>query len=1149
MKKPYYCMWTLFVLGLFLFSEASLAQGKIVGHVKDKKTGEVLIGVNIVILQTSIGVASDIEGEYSLINVPVGTYSVQASSVGFKKVTQTNVIVSKGQTTRLDFELEQAVIEMEAVVVVAERNILHKEISSSQTVFTADQIKETAGINTVQEYLSLQAGITGSTYLNIRGGSARETGTLINGVAFVNSRVGSAESFIPSSSIEQVSLRSGGMTAEYGEFRSGVIDLTAKVGSHTGYHGSFSIKKNQAQLKRFGPSLFDPMNNILRPHLDPDIAFIGVSEAAKKGIISPYEQQQFFYNQSFSGHKYYSTALPTTWQTSIKNKGYDPKTALSAVDLYLIDAWMHTVMPDFDKLNSVIDKLNGQGLAIGNKVTDQNLINLFKNHSLKEGREYDYNFDGGFGGPIPFFSEVLGGMTFYLSNVTARTSFIQPKVQDSDINSTTMLVLNTNVTNSMQLKITGIYNRHNGVSPTRGGDSEVPAIYAGQNLLNAAGVPNGHERGSFLGEDNIQPFVSSGAFGPQYWYYLTDSQNWIQTNYLISANLTHAISPTTFYDATVSYQRTMDDINAIDNRNDEVLYRLGMGGVLPLTEMPYGRRILPINTAVDTVDGFIFDQFYTLPGLGQRFGGKGGCLYDKSTNEQFRAKINFGTQLNKSNLVKTGVELMYMNLDNARYGYWSDIGSAYEYMFKVQPITLSAYIQDEITHEEMVLNVGLRADYYGEVSGLQWPTGRPWDTPALGTPTTDYPNWLPILQAGRSNIWEKWDSLNTAYVAAGETPLYQTVKSHFTLSPRLGLSFPISERTKFYFNYGHFYALPSYSELYFYNVRLGSAKGGLYNFGNPNLKPARTIQYELGIDYNLLDAYLIHVAGYYKDITDEVDVINFRPNINVNYTFRTNGAYRDIKGLEVQITKSVGDIFTGWIKGQYVYASSGRSGRINVYENPVTNANTELTYFYGDPSRPDPVPQVAANFTVKSPADWGYFLGEWRLSVLPDWKQGQIFRYNPRGLDVNNEFRWPSLWLVNLGLSKTVDLKYANATFSLNVRNLLNAKVFTYNYAFAAGLGSATSPSPDFRSYMSSLHLSQYIDTYYDPLRQEKGVNGKTEDAYLYPGYVRQDGTVVNENKVGDFRSANNPVINDPNYDVFVYSNPRSLWFGVTIDF
>ena len=147
-----------------------MAQGKIVGHVKDKTTGEPLIGVNVIILDTYMGAATDLEGDYVIVNVPVGVYSVQASMVGTAKILSTNVVESQNQTTRFDFELEQTALVGEKVVVTAKRDILHKEVSSSQTVINNQQLEEAAGVRTLQDFLSTQAAVTSSDYLNIRAG-------------------------------------------------------------------------------------------------------------------------------------------------------------------------------------------------------------------------------------------------------------------------------------------------------------------------------------------------------------------------------------------------------------------------------------------------------------------------------------------------------------------------------------------------------------------------------------------------------------------------------------------------------------------------------------------------------------------------------------------------------------------------------------------------------------------------------------------------------------------------------------------------------------------------------------------------------------------------------------------------------------------
>ena len=1135
------------------------AQGKIVGHVKDKTTGDPLIGVNIIIENTYLGAATDIDGDYTIVNVPVGQYNLKASMVGATSVLKTNVVVSTDQITRVDFELEQTTIEGQEVVVTAPRDILHKDVSSSQIVVNAQQIDETAGTRTLQEFLNTQAGITDNSYLEIRGGTPGETGTMINGLTFVNARVGKSESFIPTSSIEQVSLKAGGMSAEYGEFRSGLIGVTTKTGTLDGYHGSFSFSRSPAHLKRFGSSLFDPMNNYLRPHLDPTIAFIGVSKAVQDGIISSYQAQQFGQYPSFGGwNNLTGRNIPTSWQQSLK-----PGEEITPVDLYLYDAWMHTVIPDFNKLNSTIKELNAQGLNVGSEVTDQNLINLFKSHANKEDKYGDFNFDGGFGGPIPFFSKGLGNATFYLSNITSRASYYEPVELDYDLQSATLLTLKSNITRSITLKLTGLYGYHKGMNPARAADSEPATLStSGSNNLSPSGVGQvyqGLDRGALMPVDNLALFTSSGSnYGPTYYWYNTMLQPWVQKNILGGIELTHAISASTFYEFTASYQRTIDDINPdlSTMRSNAVL---GYIGPIPLTEMPYGRNILPVGASTDTIANWVYDQYFGVPGLSERFDSKGGVYYDNSLTQQLRLKFDFGSQITKEHFIKAGIEYNYTGLNNNRWSYWPNQGplSMFEYNFSVFPRNLGAFVQDQITFEDMVANIGVRMDYYS-FGNLQWPIGNPWDGDAFAPPNWTPSNYFDILQSGRSLVWEHWNEINAQYVAAGKAPFLQPVATHLVFSPRFGISFPISDKAKFYFNYGHFRSLPPLADMLAYDFRFDTQKGGIYELGNPNLAPSKTIQYELGVDYSMLDQYLIHVAGYYKDVSGDVRAITLDPSSGNGvrpYRYRINDSYRTIQGLELQISKTVGEYITGWLNLQYTYASNGATGKTDIYEDPATNATSG--FYYANPSRPYPVPQIRANINFRTPDKWGYLLGGWNLSLLPNWREGNRFTFNPRGTDggSSNYFFWPNVWIVDLKFSKSFDVGFLKATAYLNINNLFNFKQFMYNDAFYGGNGSAT--GTDYQNYMQSLHLTDYKNSYYDPIREE------TTGAYLYPGYVyTQDVTnpisgvthnkgevVSGEDKVGDMHSSSKPWINSPNADLFSYGTTRSVWMGIKFDF
>ena len=153
-KSSYLIITILVVLVL----SSSLAQGanKIVGKVTDKDTGEPLPGVNVVISVTSLGAATDINGYYFILNVPPGTYTVSASMMGYKKLAIKDVRVEINRTTDVNFKMETTTIAGEEVTVVAEKDNLHIEVSSSQIVTTAETIAEAANVRSLEDFVSKQ---------------------------------------------------------------------------------------------------------------------------------------------------------------------------------------------------------------------------------------------------------------------------------------------------------------------------------------------------------------------------------------------------------------------------------------------------------------------------------------------------------------------------------------------------------------------------------------------------------------------------------------------------------------------------------------------------------------------------------------------------------------------------------------------------------------------------------------------------------------------------------------------------------------------------------------------------------------------------------------------------------------------------------
>ncbi|MCE2436382.1 MAG: carboxypeptidase-like regulatory domain-containing protein, partial [Candidatus Latescibacteria bacterium] len=126
-------MCLLFIISLCLVSQAFAGTtGKVSGVIKDAKSGEVLPGANVVVLGTRLGATTDADGNYFILNVPPGMLEVQASMVGYTKVTQTDVRVKIDQTTKLNFELSEQTLEAAEILVMAERPPVELDLTGSK---------------------------------------------------------------------------------------------------------------------------------------------------------------------------------------------------------------------------------------------------------------------------------------------------------------------------------------------------------------------------------------------------------------------------------------------------------------------------------------------------------------------------------------------------------------------------------------------------------------------------------------------------------------------------------------------------------------------------------------------------------------------------------------------------------------------------------------------------------------------------------------------------------------------------------------------------------------------------------------------------------------------------------------------------------
>jgi outer membrane receptor protein involved in Fe transport len=1071
-------------------------RSRVSGIVHDSGTGAPLVGVNIIIVDTDLGAASDVNGNYIIINVPVGTYSIRASMIGYEAQVLTGVLVSADRITRLDFNLRPTVIQGQEVIVTAPRDELHKEVSNTQLVVDAVELTDATGIREINAFLTKLPGVGESNgYLTIRGGSADQTGVMVNGLSYVNAATGNAESSIPLSAIEQVSLLSGGYNAEYGNFRSGLINITTKTGSEKGYHGTFTYAQDNPHMRRFGDSFYDADGAALQSYLDPAVAFVGTEEAWKD---EPYlrEQHPLFAGWNIAAQNYNIGKTEDQWATPF--------------DYYLLGCWMFMAVPDYDGLANLSDSLKQ---VIGYREVSKEQKKLFAQHHNQE-QSSDWNFDGGFGGPVPFIGHALGNATFYLSHNSKESHYIMPVSRSSDENNTTLLTIKSHPAKKITLTWNSLYKYEIGVSPIR------PA---------SGDYPDASRQGGFMPIDNIKYIHKN----PEYWYDPPFFPILQQRTLMNGLAINQVLSKSTYWELSLSAVQIKDHSPTGNTRD---LTAITYFGPFVVNELPYGKFLDGTNRVTGIFDGdtlsYKYPNYDALPGIAYRFRRKEGDLYDNVRVGQYRAKFDLSSQIGLHNFVKAGFEYNDFDLNHKLWMMWNENAyNVYEFNYHRTPSQTGVYLQDQLNYESIVANIGLRFDYYYGGGG-EWPTGDPFAeevfTPQSYAADSVLFNYL---EQGKSYIWDTWeryDSLHPGFL--------QPIKNHYALSPRIGISFPVTENAKFYFNYGHFRSNPPYYSMYLYRYRY--TKNGLYDMSNPNLEPPRTISYELGLAMTLLRRSILKLSWYSKDVTGQHgDVTYQNASGSINYDTWANNEYQDIQGIEVNLSKNDNGWLTGWINYNYMMKKTGLTGRELYKDIPISN---EDAYYADEETRSLPLPKINANLTLRTPNKLSkvsfsdYLLTGWTFTIFGEWQAGEYFTWNPLNeLHVNDNLRWPDYYMVDLKIDKKVEFLGTTASFYIDVSNLFNFKVslMADGYCFERESGDMEEWS-DFTKYLASLHLPMYKSAKYDDLRAaNKG---------LY---------IAGNDKVGDLRSEEKPYINDPKYSFWLYEQPRDIWFGVRFNF
>ena len=372
--------------------------GKIMGKVIDATLNEGIPFANVMIDGTTLGAASDADGNYVILNIPPGKYNVTASYIGTQKVTVKGVSVNVGFTTSLNIKLSPGEVTLDAVVVQGERNPLIRQDLTNPIVAITSETLDILPVDNISDVIKLQAGVvTGDDgSIHVRGGYGNEVAYTLNGLSLNDPYGNSRAVGLASNAVQEASVSTGTFSAEFGNALSGVVNYVTKEGP-SDY--TFSLRAYGGDYVTSRTNLFTNLDKV-------DALNRGRVEGTFGGPIPITESTRFFFSgiyENFKGSYYgYRLYNPSdSYLTPDNFKGSDERYG-DATGAYVFNPFNKnsTGLPTGDKQYVAMDPNNTLNLQfnISQKLTPvlklKYEIVYDKAKSKSFDRSYLFNPDG-----------------------------------------------------------------------------------------------------------------------------------------------------------------------------------------------------------------------------------------------------------------------------------------------------------------------------------------------------------------------------------------------------------------------------------------------------------------------------------------------------------------------------------------------------------------------------------------------------------------------------------------------------------------------------------------------------------------------------------------------------------------------------------
>ena len=914
---------TAVLLLLLALPGVALAQntGKLSGRVTDAETGDALIGANVYLADIQRGAATDIDGNYTILGIPVGEYDVQYSYTGYQTQTVTGVEVSQGRTRTVDIEL--APESLGEVVVEYERPLIQRDAIGVPKVVTGEDIQNLP-VRGVSSVAAIQAGVVsndGSSTLNIRGGRGEEVSYYVDGVKVIGS------AGIPQQAIAEQEMLIGTIPPQYGDATAGVISISTRSGGNNFFGAAEAI--TSYGLDPFGYSLGSL--SLGGPIVPNRVSFFGSIQGTYQEDASPWaietlQLRDDLYNAIQQSPQVVRVARNGVDQSGVPFDG----SGLTVSPLFEDEDFLYLPLPDgfdiADGTSVTPDSLGGilgiagdhpgdyiQGLRSAYSLFSS--ADQFTTRDAKDDPSTNIAATGNIEfRPVTGVNLRIGGA--YTDNESRGFSYDRSFFDRDHFTTTEDQITRGYVSLRQVLSNTAFY--------------QLQAEFTNRDYLNYPEEFGGDIRDILFYGDIDAPqnevaarFVSVGTSGDAQGNFV---QQFSDGNLNVPSSLGFVFGgPGTPFGA--NYQQfQQEQFRVFGNAQTQIgVHELSFGGEYETrTQRSWSLRLSASarNFARSFDDGNV-ETPLDLDGDGDLDGGV-------TSWDQLPYSAGF-----ENGVSYYGYDYLGLNeVDDQDVNAFA-AGDNYD-IAPYRPIYYGGFLRDRVEYRDIVLDLGVRVDVFdNNTLVLRDPYAlvdlyRVEDlrggniTDGQGNVLVTAPGSIPGNIDGDFAFYQRdgavvgyRDLEGQFYNAQGETvdtpadilragaPLAQSsdlsegafrdYDPAVTFMPRIGVTFPVTDRALFFASFNVTSQRPS--ENAFATIQDYARATG--TISNPNLRPETTTQYELGFRQRVGQQAALTLSGFYRTQRNKITLRNLNEAFPNGYTGYTNLDFTTTKGLEL----------------------------------------------------------------------------------------------------------------------------------------------------------------------------------------------------------------------------------------------------------